>query len=239
MRASSRHHHRLAIARLGRPSRDRRIASRHIVVILALLGALTLAAAPALAGAAHQHAAVSWHGQQMVLGHAGVVPGADASLVRNPNGISYRITTRDLEPGHAYTLWLVVINDPSFCTASPCTAHDILAKPATASQVSYAAGHVVGGSGRATFAGSVRVGPLSGWLEDRSLVDPFAADVQLVINDHGPKLPAFMPAMIQTYRGGCAASSPFPPIFPPSALADGDVGPNICRLSQVATFSAP
>jgi hypothetical protein len=45
--------------------------------------------------------------------------------------------------------------------------------------------------------------------------------------------------MIHTYRGGCADSSPFPPIFPATALADGESGPNICRLYQAATFLAP
>ena len=66
--------------------------------------------------------------------------------------------------------------------------------------------------------------------------------VHLVINDHGPMLPEHMPGMIHTYRGGCSDPSPFTPIFavPPStALADGEVGPNICRLYQAATFEAP
>jgi hypothetical protein len=51
-------------------------------------------------------------------------------------------------------------------------------------------------------------------------------------------LPEYMPGMIQTYRGGCSDASPFPAIFPPTALADGAPGPNTCRLSQVAIFQA-
>jgi hypothetical protein len=60
-----------------------------------------------------------------------------------------------------------------------------------------------------------------------------------VINDHGPMLPEFMPGMIQTYRGGCSDSSPFPGVFPATALADGEDGPNTCRLHQAAVFLAP
>ncbi len=75
-----------------------------------------------------------------------------------------------------------------------------------------------------------------GWLDDRGRVDSMCAEVHLVLNDHGPALPEFMPGMIQTYRGGCSDSSPFPPIFRPKALADGEPGPNTCRLTQVAVF---
>lgn len=207
---------------------------------VAAIGAIVGAAAPAaLASASHQDATVNWHGQQMSQGHAGQVPGASASLVRNKNGISYRINTTHLTPGNAFTLWLVVINNPAACSVSPCSGGDILLNPATESQVRYAAGHVAGGSGRGTFAGSVKVGPLSGWLPDGSLDDPWAAEIQLVVNDHGPMIPEFMPGMIKTYRGGCAANSPFPPIFPPSAIADGEIGPNMCRLFQAAAFGAP
>jgi len=52
-------------------------------------------------------------------------------------------------------------------------------------------------------------------------------------------IPEFMPGMIKTYRGGCSANSPFPPIFPPSAIADGEIGPNSCRLFRAAAFRSP
>jgi hypothetical protein len=44
--------------------------------------------------------------------------------------------------------------------------------------------------------------------------------------------------MIHTYRGGCSDDSPFPSLFPAIAIADGDVGPNTCRLFQSAIFTA-
>jgi len=197
------------------------------------------AAAPSSSRAAVvQTAAVAWHAQQAGLGHGGLVAGASAQLVRTANGLSYHISTSGLTPGHAYTLWLVVVNNPAACTATPCTAPNIFS-PAARGQVRFAAGHVAGASGDGAFAGAVQEGALSGWVANRMLEDASKAEVHLVINDHGPMLPEFMPNMIHSYRGGCSDASPFPGVFPATALADGEVGPNICRLYQAAVFPAP
>jgi hypothetical protein len=202
-------------------------------------GPLATDAAPAYVQAAQQTSSiVNWHAQQAGLGRSGPVAGASAALVRNANGVSYRLSATQLTPGNAYTLWFVVINNPSACANTPCSAVDIFT-PATDSQVRYAAGSVAGEAGRATFAGHVQEGPLDGWLPDRTFANSMAVEVHLVVNDHGPMLPAHMPGMIHTYRGGCADSSPFPAVFPATALADGEPGPNTCRLYQVAVFPAP
>lgn len=181
-------------------------------------------------------ATVNWHAQQAPLGNTGPVPDASAQLARHDHGISFRISTSSLHAGNAYTLWLVVINNPAACDSTPCAGPDVLLNDDTRSQVQYAAGHVAGGSGRGTFAGSLREGGLTGWLPDRTFEDAATAEVHLVINDHGPKLADHMPGMIHTYRGGCSDDSPFPPIFPQSALDDGEPGPNECRLYQAAVF---
>ncbi len=192
-----------------------------------------------------QTTGVNWHAQQQLTafggnGKSGAVGGAQARLLRNKDGISYQIQTKELNPGNAYSLWLVVINNPGACASTPCTARDILVNPNTDSQVrSGGTGRVAGGSGEGTMAGRAQAGPLSGWLEGRSLHNIDGAEVHLVINDHGPALPEFMPEMITTYRAGCSDSSPFPAVFPPTALADGAPGPNTCLLYQAAVFLAP
>ena len=231
----------------------RRIRAAAVAILLALPGcdgpggpggAGELSGPAFSQSAAHQMATVNWHAQQQLIavggnGKSGPVEGAWARLVRNSNGISYQIHANELAPGHAYSVWLVVINNPAACASSPCSAPDILTNPATDSQVrSGGTGTIAGAAGKGTMAGAAKVGALSGWLDDRSLDDPFSAEVHLVINDHGPKLPAFMPGMITTYRAGCSNASPFPPVFPPSALADGEVGPNTCLLYQSAVFQA-
>jgi len=208
-----------------------------LVVVMALTG--TFSSSAVASDTVHQNSPVIWHAQQAALGNTGQVSGASASLVRNGNGIAYRLNTNSFDPGGAYTLWLVVINNPAACAAIPCTAADIILNPDTRSQVRYAAGNVAGGSGKGTLAGHVNVGPISGWLPGRTLEDPLTAEIHLVVNHHGPMIPEMMPGMIQTYRGGCSGASPFPPVFPASALADGEAGPNICRLFQAAVFLAP
>jgi hypothetical protein len=208
--------------------------SRSLLLLVMLVAAVL--AAPATASTTHQTVTVNWHAQQAALGNSGQVPGAWATLVRNQGGISFEISTTSLHPGHAYTLWLVVVNDPDACSTSPCAAPDIIGNPDTRSQVRYAAGTIAGGSGRGTLASSVREGPLAGWLDGRTLEDATTAEIHLVVNDHGPRLAEYLPGMIQTYRGGCSDASPFPGIFPQTALDDGEPGPNVCRLYQAAVF---
>lgn len=214
---------------------------RNLAVAAAIIASACLVtSSPAQGAAAHRSdAPVMWHAQQAMLGNTGQVAGASASLVRNDRGISYQLHAASLEPGNAYTLWLVVIDHPEACSATPCAAGEIIGSAAVDGQVRFAAGQVAGGSGSGTFAGAVREGPLDGWNADRVFDDASGAEIHLVVNDHGPAIAEQMPGMIHTYRGGCADSSPFPPVFPPAALADGEPGPNTCRLFQAAVFTAP
>jgi len=212
---------------------------RHAALVLgigAVLAAVAIAGTAGAAPAQVQRVHVGWHMQSGNVPFSPVAEDARAQLVRTANGISYSIKTEKLMPGHAYTVWVVVINNPAACTASPCSGPDIVLNPATRSQITYGGGHVVGASGQAGFGGHLKQGPIpEGWLPGRSLEDPFAADVHLVLNDHGPVLSAYMPEMIHTYRAGCTEAS-LPAIFPATARADGTPGPNTCRLFQVAVF---
>lgn len=201
---------------------------------VAVLLALTVPGVSATADpATNPTVGVTWHMQS---GKSGPVDGASASLTRTDSGIAYRFHARELTPEHAYTLWLVVIDHPEQCQTTPCAAGDFLVNDGPDAQVTFAAGHVVGGSGTTTFAGHRSAGDIEGWLDDRSFDNPRGAEVHLVVNDHGPRLAEHMPGMIHTYRGGCSDSSPFPAVFPPSALADGEPGPNTCLLTQAAVF---
>jgi hypothetical protein len=212
------------------------VSKQRLATFLAVVALLSLASGAA-AAADHQRVPIEWHPQS---GQAGAVgDGAMASLVRRDGGVTFRFQTNGLIPGHAYTIWFVVINNPAACAASPCSAPDAILNPATESQVTYGAGNIAGASGRASFAGAFRTGPIEGWLPDRSLDDPRTAEIHLVLNDHGPALAEHLPSMIHSYRGGCSDASPFPAIFPPTALADGEVGPNTCLLFQSAVFTSP
>jgi hypothetical protein len=216
--------------------------SPYRIRVVAIAFAVALASSFGLAGPATARAArdlqpVVWHAQTGLSGP--VADAARASLVRRPDGVSFSIQTTDLRPGHAYTVWFVVVNNPAACASSPCSGADMILNPETQTQITYATGHVAGLSGTAGFGASVRVGPIpEGWLPDRGLERPLTAEIQLVINDHGPVIRGFLPEMIRTYRAGCTDAS-IPAIFPATARADGTPGPNACQLYQVAVFPAP
>ena len=62
----------------------------------------------------HQTTAVMWHPQTGLAGS--VATSAQADLVRRPGGVSFSFQTEQLAH-HAYTVWFVVINNPSACAA--------------------------------------------------------------------------------------------------------------------------
>jgi hypothetical protein len=221
----------------GREIARRASRASGVVLLLSLVLAI-VSCAEGPAPGNPQTSAVNWHQQMAPAGQSGLVPGALAELVRYPEGISFQITTEGLIPGNAYTLWLVVIDDPQECEANPCRPDEVIELEKVNAQIRSAGGQVAGGS-RGTFAGSLPVGPTGGWLPDRSLKSPLSAEVWLVLNDHGPALDDYMPDMIDTYRGGCSDESPFPAIFPDAALRNGVPGPNFCFLFQVAVFLTP
>lgn len=198
-----------------------------VVILVLLVGSLSVAYA---AGPAT--AQVNWHVQS----GSGEVPGAWAQVVRTDSGASFNFHATELKPGHVYTVWFVVINNPAACSASPCPASDvILNSAAVQSDVTYGAGHVVGQSGRASFAGHIAAGELANAWFGNGFTNLEDAHIHLVLNDHGPMIPELASNMLHTYRGGCTdASLPF--IFPATAFADGIPGPNTCRLYQTAIF---
>ena len=198
-------------------------------------GALTPTSLIGASAEAAQHftAAVSTHPSQ---GPVMVVPGAEASLVTNDAGAHLRLTTSGLAPGHPHTVWFVAINDPDQCSARPCTPVDILVNSAAVkSEVTFAAGNIVGGDGSATFAGMVRAGAVpDGWFGN-GLSNPRGAEIHLIVQDHGPKIAGLVANQLSTVRGGCTDAS-LPVLYPPAAFADGIPGPNTCRLRQFAIF---
>lgn len=213
-----------------------------VAAIVAFVGIATVASGSGVE-ASHkrttQDAAVSWHPQS---GNTGAVGNsAQASLFRSTNGIRYRFDTTDLVPGNAYTMWLVVVNDPASCDATPCAAPQIITDPAVDGQVTWGQdGEVARNNGTARFNARIDAGPLlDGWIQVQGLDDPMGAEIHLIVNDHGPVIQDMRREMLRTYRAGCADTSPFPAFFPATALADGDPGPNTCRLYQAAVFEAP
>lgn len=206
------------------------------VLIMALVAAFALALlAPrpvAADPAGIKHTNVNWHPQS----GEGQVAGASARLVRTGEGVTFTFNARELNPGHVYTIWFIVVNDPHACATAPCTAADIILNPGGVdSDVTYGAGHVAGSSGQASFSGHISAGDLPGSWFGNGFSNPRGGEIHLTLNDHGPLIPHLADNMIHSYRGGCTGES-LPQIFPETAFADGIPGPNECRLYQSAVF---
>lgn len=178
--------------------------------------------------------------------------GGSSQIVRTRNGVNYQLQTEGLLPGHAYTLWIVIFNNTDGCAAgtpgfSFCGGPDVV-NDAARPDMMYAAGHVAGASGQATFSGRRSVADRSGsanapvGLPAYGLEDPAGAEFHLVVHDHGPVDPVYLPDMIQSIDGGCTdagvpaagVSSPWNDYAGPLMGAFGRRGSNTCASVQFA-----
>lgn len=111
-----------------------------------------------------------------------------ASLVRNNRGISMTFRTTGLPAGDAVTIWWIILEN-----GAPVSAQ-------------FAAGHVVGGSGVASFGGHLAEGDTSGCFSPEftaavgceGLTDAQKQTVILLARFHGPADPGRIPVQIHT-----------------------------------------
>jgi hypothetical protein len=147
---------------------------RRILVALALVGLLSLIVVT--------HAGAATQTTSPVTTFAGE-PVGTSTLTRTQSGIAFTLSTSGLEAGHAVTIWWMVI-DPDTGAVT----------------VQYAAGHVVGAGGTATFAGFLRVGDTRGVINGGpGLLDALEANVVLVVRDHGELDPSQVNQQILTF----------------------------------------
>ncbi|MDX1400699.1 MAG: hypothetical protein R3245_02155 [Kiloniellales bacterium] len=206
--------------------------------VVATLALLLQPLGPAASGGSDKvvniyHKEVETHPSQ---GDIRVIEGATAILSASEKGIFASISTKELVPGNAYTLWFVAINAPENCENSPCKGSDVLKlSEKTQSDVGYGDGLVAGPDGKGEFATFVPVGKLrQAWI-GHGLQKPLSAEIHLVLHDHGPLLADKVSTMIGSYRGGCRDES-LPEIVPATAKSDGAPGPNDCKLVQDVIF---
>jgi hypothetical protein len=172
-------------------------------------------------------------------GAVNVVDGAKATLVSSENGVAGIFATKDLVPGHVYTMWVAIMNTPEACAmtdADHCTGKDVfLNSDAVNSDVTYGDGVVAATDGTATFRTFIPAGALGySWLGNE-LSNPTGAEIHFALHDHGPMIPGEALDMLSTPRGGCTEES-LPKLWPASARAGGMAGPNKCTMAQFAIF---
>jgi hypothetical protein len=166
------------------------------------------------------------------------VEGAQATLFTTAAGATMSFRTDLLEDGHVYTAWWVIVNNPEACSASPCPTGEILGNSdLVQAEITQADGILVSEEGAMEFAGFLAAGDVDvdeAWFGN-GVTNPMGAEIHIVINDHGPLITDMADTMLNTYRGGCQDEG-LPPPFPPTAISDGEAGPNTCRLVQFAIF---
>ncbi len=149
---------------------------------------------------------------------------SESILIRINRGVFARYRSKELIPGHAYTLWWVIWNNPKKClTPNGCgDPEDVdFLNPETGVDVLFAgSGRVIGSSGQGTFYGRLRAGDDSESVYDLMGIPPaggiqkgntFNAEVHLVLRSHGPKIPGMVYEQISSYVGGCTDPFAFLP----------------------------
>jgi hypothetical protein len=136
----------------------------------------------------------------------------ESTLHRSKNGLTVNYHATDLTPGYAYTLWWVIWNRPDLCgTENQCAVTDFL-DPDVEVDVLYAAGHVIGASGKGHFSARLNAGDISESIYDiQGLPQPYglqlgnslSAEVHMVLRSHGPAVPGIVNEQINSYTGGC------------------------------------
>lgn len=179
-----------------------------------------------------QHSVVQTHRSQ---GEVKQVHGGVATLVRSEDGVFVNVETNQLTPGHAYTMWIVAINDSHQCSASPCPSEDVLGKPdLVKADLGFADGAIADQQGRAQFAAFQPVGKLAKAWFGTGLVHP-KAEIHLVLRDHGPLQLGLERPMLTSFRAGCSAES-VPETLPETARNDGYQGYYDCFNLQTVIF---
>jgi len=125
------------------------------------------------------------------------IPQSSSSLIRTANGVSASLSTSGLVPDAAHTMWWLVFNNPEACTGGEqgtelqCLPPGDIGDPAVDASVFGGAGQVSDIYGHATFSAHAFLGEQNGLtlLRGPGIVDPFKAEIHLIVQDHGPAGP--------------------------------------------------
>ena len=153
--------------------------------------------------------------QSLVSPSEGLIEVGTSYLKRNGNGLTAKVVCDGLIPGHTYTLWWVIWNNPGECNdgaGGPCGLPDFAKADLVQVELLYASGVVAGKSGKATFSAHLKEGDNDGSVNDLFELPSYGglqegnkmgAEVHMVIRSHGPGIPGEIGKQITTYLGGC------------------------------------
>jgi len=165
---------------------------KFLIPTLSILASVLLLSLSPVALAASSSAATHNDSNVYLFSDLSTVSGASSQLVRRDNSVSMTIHTSNLLAGHVVTVWWVIFNKPENCKHGElnfkCGAGDLPpfgGDDSAQTSVLYAAGHVVGGSGDASYGAYLIVGNTAGALFGPGLTYARGAHIHLVVHDHG------------------------------------------------------
>jgi len=161
---------------------------------------------------------VLWEGTDML------VEDAEAVLVRMHHGISMTMETTGIEPGHAYTVWWVIFNNPEECSDDVCGPDDVFlmedgdfvltddglrqpnvaGREMTRASSLRATGNIGYEDGTTVFRAHLPIGDTTDDMDfGPALLDSMGSEVHLIIRTHGPIIPELLNEQLMTAWGGC------------------------------------
>jgi hypothetical protein len=160
------------------------VARSHVLLVAAM--ALVLVG---LSGASAQAAVHRQTDPVRRFSDGSVVQGAWSTLITRDTGPQFTLTTNGLAPRHEVTVWWVIFNHRENCTHGAlglrCGEGDLFV-PSVEASVQFGAGHVIGGSGMASYGAYLGVGDTAGALFGPGLLDPLSGDIHLVVRPRDP-----------------------------------------------------
>ena len=133
-----------------------------------------------------------------------VIEDTEAVLERMDGAVYIEAETEGLQPGHAYTVWAIVYNNPADCIGR-CSMDDDLFHASTSVMWS-GVGFIADDDGEAEFEAILVEGEAAGEiLLGSGMTDAANAEVQLVVRGHGPAStdPLVRADQLSLFMGGC------------------------------------
>ena len=130
--------------------------------------------------------------------------GAVSTIIREIDGVTVTVHTT-LDPG-PHTVWLLVWNDSSRCTADGggCLPPPFGSDPPDS--VFYATGNVVPSTGVGNFTARLGVGEtanVTGGIEQAGLTNPMGAEIHAILRSKGSVIPDLLDEQLSNFQGGC------------------------------------
>ena len=140
-----------------------------------------------------------------------------ATLKRSKQGVSLSLHTTHLGPGHAYTIWWVIFNNPKACTDAGCGIDESdFVNPKVDASIMNATGRVADHRGKGWFsaflpAGFIHTNTPAGGLRQVSgpgLQNVKGAEIHVVVRCHGEWVGPFADTeQLSTFNGDCNADT--------------------------------